>query len=390
METYESALTKILGSCNVNQTETVPIENAVGRILGDKIHTDLDRPSFNRIAMDGYACKRKDLQSRLKKIEHVIAGTIPKKKINNGECAKVMTGAMLPEGADCVFMVEYSEESEDEFVRFTGENTQNNISPQGEFMKRGDLVLDRGTCIRPQHIAILAGVGAVEIPVFKKVKIGIFSTGNELVPSDKTPGMGQLRDSNGIQLASQISMMGWEPTYYGIARDTEEDIEKLFNQALMENDIVLSTGGVSMGDLDLVKLILKKECDHIYFEEIAIKPGKPTVFGKKGEKFCFGLPGNPVSSFVIFELLVKPLVFKITGHEFSPLKIKMPLGEDFKNKHFDRDRWCPVKIRVGKVWPVAYKGSAHQYSLAHADGLIVIKKNISLVNKETIVNVRPI
>jgi molybdopterin molybdotransferase len=300
-----------------------------------------------------------------------------------------MTGAAVPQGADCVVMVEFTENPTDSTVRFVGEETRDNICLKGEDIKEGQVVLPKGTRIRPQHIAVLASVGCAQPVVSKRPSVGILATGDELVQPECRPGPSQIRNSNSFQLTSQVESMGAVAKNYGIAKDTDKSIDTMFKTAIEENDVVIVSGGVSMGDFDLVPGILKQNNIDLLFEKVAIKPGKPTVFGVSENIFCFGLPGNPVSTFVLFELLVKPFLYKLMDYDYEPAAVKMPLGKSFRRKKTERQTWIPIVITdAGMLKPVDYHGSAHINALCITDGLISIGLGVAEIEKGTIVPVR--
>jgi len=300
-----------------------------------------------------------------------------------------MTGAPMPKGADCVIEVEHTENPTDKTVRFLGKKTNINIRRKGEDIKAGRIVLQRGALIKPQHIAILAATGHAKVLVSKRPKIGIIATGDELVEPQKIPSTRQLRNSNSLQLAAQLESIGAKVTYYGIAKDTVDDIDKVFKKAAAESDIVTISGGVSMGDFDLVPNILKQNHLKLLFEKIALKPGKPTVFGIYKDLYCFGIPGNPVSAFVVFELLIKPFVYRLMGHDYSPLHIKIPLGETVRRKDTERLCWITVKItNDGNLKTIEFHGSAHINALTDADGFVSMQVGVAEIPKGTFVHLR--
>jgi molybdopterin molybdotransferase len=306
---FEEALRTVLDSARRLDTERVDITLSINRILAEDAKSDMDMPPFNKSAMDGYACRKADLANELEVVETIPAGYTPTKSIEANQCAKIMTGASVPQGADCVVMVEFTENPTDSSIRFVGETTDDNICLRGEDIKAGEVVLSKGTCIRPQHIAVLASVGCAQPVVSKRPRVGILATGDELVQPTSMPGPSQIRNSNSFQLTAQAESMGTVAKNYGIAKDTDKAIDKMFKEAVEENDVVLVSGGVSMGDFDLVPGIFKQNNINLLFEKVATKPGKPTVFGVAENIYCFGLPGNPVSTFVLFELLVKPFLY---------------------------------------------------------------------------------
>jgi molybdopterin molybdotransferase len=386
---FDEAYKIVLDSAHTLGSERVDIARAASRILAEDIKSDTDMPPRDISVFDGYACRRQDLANELKIIETILAGMPPKKTIGPNQCAKIMTGAAVPDGADCVFMVELAENHKAGTVRFTGEKTDDNIRPQGRDIKTGQVVLQSGTRLRPQDIAVLATVGHAEILVARKPMVGIIATGDELVEPHSKPSPWRLRNSNSPQLAAQLESVGVLVTDYGIAKDTTGEIDQVFKKAAGENDVVILSGGVSMGDFDLVPGILKQNDIELLFEKIALKPGKPTVFGISEDLYCFGLPGNPVSTFVVFELLVKPFLYKLLGHDYAPPNIRMPLDESINRKDTERRGWMPVKITdAGKLRKVEYHDSGHINALCGADGLVCMEVGVAEIREDTIVQVR--
>jgi len=386
---FEEALAIVLGAARPVEAETVGVLSALGRVLAQDVASDIDMPPFDKSAMDGYACRRADLGEELAVIETIAAGAPPAKPVRQAQCSKIMTGERVPEGADCVVMVEYTESSAEGKVRFTGEKTADNICRKGEDIRAGDLVLRKGEVITPAHVAVLATVGCVRPEVARRVQIGIITTGDEIVDPEETPRTSQIRNSNGYQLHAQVELMGGVPRYYGVAADTEESLDAALGPALSECDIVMLSGGVSMGDFDLVPGVLKASGVELLFEKIAVKPGKPTVFGTSEKALVFGLPGNPVSTFIQFETLVKPLVYRMMGHEFSPTSISMPLGEAVTRRNTARMSWLPVVFTdASSAVCVEYHGSAHSGAICTADGLLAVPIGVSEIEKGTIVRVR--
>jgi molybdopterin molybdotransferase len=266
-----------------------------------------------------------------------------------------------------------------------------NICYLGEDIKTGNVVLEKGTLIKSQHIATMSSVGYTETLVYRKPKVAVIPTGDEIVEPHIKPSISQIRNSNGSQLVAQLKTMGIEANYFGIARDTENATMDLIQKAYEENDVVLLTGGVSMGDFDLVPEILRSLKFELLFESIAVQPGKPTVFGKREDKYCFGLPGNPVSSFVQFELLTKPLLYLLMGRKYKPFNFKLPLGRDYRRKKAIRLSWVPaIFTDEGTVVPVEYHGSAHINGLGPADGIMAVPIGVTELKKGEIIDVRQI
>jgi molybdopterin molybdotransferase len=300
-----------------------------------------------------------------------------------------MTGGVVPQGADCVVMKEYVEAPAENTIRVVGRETADNICRKAEDIKAGQVIVPKGTLLRPHHIAVLGSAGHIRPMVSRRPRVGIMATGSELVDPACRPEPSQIRNSNSLQLAAQVEGMGGLASDYGIAEDTEAAIDEMFKKAAAENDVVIISGGVSVGDLDLVPGILKQNNVELLFEGIAVKPGKPSVFGVSEQVYCFGLPGNPMSTFVQFEILIKPFLYKLMGHDYKYPDVRMPLAESVSRKATDRRVWYPVAItEAGTVELIEYHGSAHISSLCGADGLISVDVDVAQVEKGTLVQVR--
>jgi len=370
--------------------EYIPFMESPGRVLAEDITSDIDMPPFNKTAVDGYACRKADLGHELRINEVIPAGVPASKRVEEGECVKIMTGAAIPEGSDWVFMVEDAEEKNGK-VRFTGKAGKDNIAKHGEDIRRGDTVLKAGSPVRPQDIAVMATVGAVEVGVRKRPLVAVISTGSELVEPHEKPGASQIRNSNAYQLAAQVVRAGAEAVYYGIAPDNKDETYRLVTKAIDECDIVLLTGGVSMGDFDMVPAVLERAGVKILFDRIAVQPGKPTTFGLHDDALVFGLPGNPVSSFVQFELIVRPVIGSAMGAVTDRQQRKHILGKDYSRKRATRTAWVPVRLNNDEtVVPVEYHGSAHINALPEAYGIMRVYAGVNEIKKGTEVDVRQI
>jgi molybdopterin molybdotransferase len=391
MITFEQVLEIIRQNKFSLGAERVDLKECLNRILRENIISDMDMPPFDKSAMDGYACRREDLKNELEVIEIIPAGYQPQKKIEKNQCAKIMTGAMIPEGADCIIIVEEVEDISENTIRFTQQTTADNICRKGEDVVAGQKLISAGNRITAQGIASLALSGNVNPLVSKKPKIGIITTGDEIVEPYSSPKKSQIRNTNAYQLLSQCFQFGCDTTYYGITPDTEESISSMILKSKEENDLTIITGGVSMGDFDLVPTILMKTGYEILFEKVAIQPGKPTVFGRDKNKFVFGMPGNPVSSFIVFDIFVKEFLAGLMELKNYQKILRLPLAQDIKRKNNSRLAWIPVKINLkGKAEPIEYHGSAHISSLAFAYGIISIPIGISEIKEGSIVDVRQI
>lgn len=368
-------------------TEEVPLFSSLNRTLAEDVRSDIDMPPFDKSAMDGYACKRKDILNKLDLIEILPAGHTPEKKISDNQCSKIMTGAAIPEGADMVFMIEDSLKEGSKII-CTNPDSKNNICFKAEDIRKGEIVLTEGTLIKPHHIAILASVGFTKVSVKKMPRVGLIATGSELVEPDITPSQNQIRNSNSSQITAQLLSLNITPKYYGIIGDNPDLLLKKIQQAISENDIILITGGVSKGDFDYVPETIQKSDFTILVDNVAIQPGKPILIAKKENNFCFGLSGNPVSSFIQFNLFVKYFITRSLHSSYDQITIKLPLSENYERKKGSRTSFVPIQLNKGAVTVINYNGSAHIGAYATAHGFMEIPKGVVKLEKGSLVNVR--
>jgi molybdopterin molybdotransferase len=372
-------------------TEKVDFGESSGRILASDVFSDVNMPPFNKSAMDGYACRKEDLDKWLEVLELIPAGQTPKYKIEPGKCSKIMTGAEVPEGADTVFMIEQSEARGQGQIRFTGTQTNSNICLLGEDVKSGNLVLSAGTKLRAQHIAVLAAVGCTKPEVYQKPQVGIISTGSELVEPDVFPRAAQIRNSNGHQMRIQAENCGCNVNYYGTVADDEESTRDMIARSVAGNDVTLISGGVSVGDFDFVPQIIQQLGFDILFNQMAVKPGKHTTFAVNNNKYIIGLPGNPVSSFIQFEIFAKPFLYRLMNHTAPAIALPLPLATDYQRRKADREEFIPVKINSkGEVEIINYHGSAHIHAYHQASGFMSIPEGTTTIPKGQTVYVRPL
>ena len=387
MISFEKAFEIIMNSAFTLEKESVDLAHCLNRVLAEDIKSDIDMPPFNKSAMDGYACRREDLHETLNVIEIIQAGYRPQKTVGKNECAKIMTGAIVPKGADFIVKLENTEITTDNRILITDYNMPANICYQGEDIKLGEFVLRQGALILPQHIAVLVNAGVSMVPVYKKPRVSIITTGSEL----REPGVplpeGCIRNSNSYQLIGQVQRMFIEPDYLGIADDTENSLNLFIQKALSKSDVVLISGGVSMGDYDLVPAVLAANHVNILFDRVAMQPGKPLTFGTKDKTTIFAFPGNPVSTFFLFEVMAKTFIYKLMGHDYNIKMFPLTAGVDFKRKKGERKTFIPVKIENGKVFPIEFHGSAHINSLCDAEGIISFPLGVLEIKKGQTVEV---
>ena len=365
------------------QPKKVPFESALGLCLAQDVQSDIDMPPFDRSAMDGYAIIAEDTANapvELTVIENIAAGHMPRKKVSREQASKIMTGAAVPEGANAVIKFEETEEvsSNNRVKILKTVSIGSNISKRGEDMQIGQAVLHKGMPIRPQEIGILATVGKSQIEVFPTPTVGIIATGTELVNVETKPSMAQIRNSNGYSLAAQARRLLANVEILGVVKDTKDEISRTMQKGLQKNILILS-GGVSVGEYDLVGDVMKDLNTQIYFEKVLLRPGKPVIFGKKDKTLIFALPGNPVASFVTFELFIYPAIRKMMGFTTihrTILKATLEMEILVKRK---RREYRPAFLRMQDntyfVSPVEWHGSADLLSTTRANCLLVVQED---------------
>jgi molybdopterin molybdotransferase len=354
---------------------------ALGHVLAEDVASDLDVPPHDKAMMDGYAVRSADLsegRAVLQVIEEITAGQTPRQTVGTGQAARIMTGAPLPAGADAVVMVERTRMRDDGRVEIEDRPPKSgqNVLPRGREMRAGELVLTAGTVLRPQEFGLLATLGRTAVQIIPAPRVAILTTGDEVVEANQKPGPGQIRNSNGPMLSAQTVRAGGLPHYLGIARDRLDSLRPLIAAGLHHHVLLLS-GGVSAGKLDLVPGVLQEAGVQAHFHKVEMKPGKPIFFGTTARgTLVFGLPGNPVSSFVCFELFVRPALRRLLGHaDAGPMTVSATLAEDFDYRT-DRPTYHPARLEVTsagwRVRPVPWFGSPDLRGLARADALMVL------------------
>lgn len=371
MISFDEALKRLDSvSFSKPKREVVPLVRALGRVLAEEVRADQDMPPFDKSTMDGYAVKREDAAKSSRHVFTVAAGVAPKRALVLGECAKVMTGAAVPVGTECVVPVELAVEKNGE-VSFSKIPKDAHIEKKGSQYKKKDILLSPGTRLRAQELAVLAAAGMDRLRVYRKPRVGILATGDELTAVSKKPNAFQIRNSNSSQLFAQLAESGCEPKDYGVAADDPKKIDALFRRALGECEAVFLSGGVSAGDFDFVPEIVKKNGARILFDRVSVKPGKPTLVAAKGRKLVFGLPGNPVSSFVIFSLLARPLLARMGGGTPEAKMLQAPLAEAVAGIPHERLSFRPVLLGGdGLVRLPRYQGSAHIHAYVSANAML--------------------
>ncbi len=405
LRSVEEAQAEILRHFSPLSTETVPLMQALGRVLAEDIRADIDVPPFANSAMDGYAVLGADVQSAgtdtpitLRILGEVPAGGTTEVAVEPGTAIRIMTGAPMPPQADTVVPFEETDEGQPDSLHAQGlvrifkrVPLGASVRAAGEDVQTGTVVVRRGTLIRAAEIGVLATVGGAAIPVYRRPKVAILATGDELVDVGERPGPGQIRNANGYSNAAQVIAAGGEPLQLPIARDTEAELNDRLNQALAWGaDLFMTSGGVSVGDYDVVKKVLQQR-GNMEFWRVKMKPGKPVAFGQIEGVPLLGLPGNPVSAMVGFELFGRPALLKMQGRDGYT---RPTIRAGFTSSLTDRgDRRQYVRVRIeqrdsesGTLWMAhltGEQGSGVLTSMMHADGLLIVPEGMTQVEPGT-------
>ncbi|ASJ07519.1 molybdenum cofactor synthesis domain-containing protein [Thermococcus pacificus] len=365
------------------KVEKVPLEEALGRVLAEDVVSPIDVPPFDRATVDGYAVRAEDTfmasesePVRLKVVGEINAGDTPNIELKPGEAVYISTGAPLPKGADAVIQFEDVSRDGDEVIIYKPAYPSLGVMKAGADIPKGEPLLKRGTRLTFKDTALLSAVGIAEVPVFRKPKVAVISTGNEIVPPGSELRHGQIYDINGRAITDAVRELGGEAFFLGIARDDRENLKALIEKGVECCDVVLLSGGASGGIRDLTNSIVE-ELGEVKIHGIAIQPGKPTVIGLIDGKPVFGLPGYPTSCLTNFTLLVAPLLRKLIGREGEVRKVKKRLAHKvFSVK--GRRQFLPVKIDGEKAVPIL-KGSGAVTSFVDADGFIEVPENVEIL-----------
>lgn len=359
--------------------EQVKLEQSLGRVLAEEVRANRDQPPYDISAMDGYALRSTDLgniPATLEIIEDIKAGDMPTKTLAPGQCARIMTGAPMPQGADAVIRVEDTEAKPDNRVQINlAVKPGNDIRRLGENMRNGEVVLTPGTAITPGVIGVLATVKRAQVQVYRRPRVAILSTGNELEGLDEPVDPNKIPNSNSYALMAQVQALGIEPVLLGIARDDPDELARYLRRGL-EYDVLLVSGGTSVGVHDYVRPTIEALGAQMLFWRVSMKPGHPVAFGKADEKIIFGLPGNPVSSMVCFEEFVVPALRRMMGHARThrrTIEARMTHNVKHQPGRTEFIRVLLAKEQSGyTATSTGAQGSGMLLSMARADGLAVL------------------
>jgi molybdopterin molybdotransferase len=385
------ALSIMIDSITDLEKENVPLTESTGRILCNDVISNSKIPPFNNSAMDGFAVKSKDTHNakystpvKLKILDEIQAGDEGKALLEDNCAIRIMTGAPIPEGADSVVPVEDTKETENYVEVYKSLKIHENVRFAGEDIQEGQKVLEKGDLIRSADTGLLASLNYTTVPVFKQPEVAVISTGNEIQEPGETLKAGKIRNSNAYTLISEIKKYNAIPVYLGIAEDTPEGLKEIITKGL-QCDIIVTTGGVSMGKYDYVKEVMLDLGFSIKTEKIRMKPGKPLIFGTKDKKLLFGLPGNPVSTMISFLQFVRPAILTMMGakHIHKPLISAVTENEIIKKpdrQHYLRG-YFTIREGLFHVSTTGPQGSGILRSMSEANCLIIVPEGVSKVSK---------
>ncbi|MCI0487552.1 MAG: molybdopterin molybdotransferase MoeA [Blastocatellia bacterium] len=394
MISVDQALAIVLSPIVPLGAETVAIESALGRVLAEDVLADIDLPPFDRARMDGYGVRASDVIKapvRLRVIGEVAAGATFDGEVRAGCAVKIFTGAPVPHGADSVQKVEVTETDGENVIIKEPVKPGQFITPRASETAAGERIAERGQKIGPAEMSVLASFGYAQVETGKRPRVAVLSTGSELVEVSALPVGAQIRNSNSYTIASYAEQAGAVVDLLGTIEDTIQSTCRALLEASEDRDLVITSGGVSMGDYDLVKAALEEIGAEVYFDKVSIRPGKPTVFGRRGGTFFFGLPGNPVSTSVTFNVFARPAIRKMQG-ERSPLlpMVRAALARAIKDAS-NRRSYLPARLYVedGRALaaPLKWGGSSDLVAFVRANSLIVVPEDVHEIPEGDLVEV---
>ncbi|MCE7699039.1 MAG: molybdopterin-binding protein, partial [Methanobacterium paludis] len=396
---------KIIGDLPVKKSvENVLIKEAHRRVLAEDVYATINLPPFSRASMDGYAVRSEDTFKasedypvKLRLLESVGAGDIPKNKVEKGTCIEISTGAPVPEGADGVVMVEVTQRkaknnNSEEVMVYESVTMGENIAVAGSDVKKGEILLPSGALINSNKIGVLSAIGMKKVPVFAKPKVAVISTGNEIVKNDQKLEYGKIYDINSQTISNAVEECGCTPVYSEIVKDDYKSFMGKINE-FKDVDLIITSGGTSAGTGDVLRTVLD-ELGDVLVHGIAVKPGKPTIVGlipsENDKKVIIGLPGNPVSALVIFHVFVAPFLRKMASLKDEGGKKQTRELKISRRYHSAKGRLHYVLVKVDKETAIPIlKDSGAISSLAEADGFIEIPKNVEIIQEGSYVTVMP-
>lgn len=393
MLSVTEARERILSHFQTTTSERIPLVDSLRRILAVDVKADGNYPPFDNSSMDGFALRSADTSASsltLKVVADIPAGSAPIVSLNPGEAARIMTGAPLPSGADCVIPVEdtdfqnrHSGTSAPKTITLTKQMTPGeNVRLRGTDMQMGDLILKTGRRLKPQDLGLLAALGIAQVHVYRKPRVALFSSGDELLPVDAPLEPGKIRDTNSYSLAAAIVEAGAEVIHLGVARDDRESITALLDRAAQaQADLILSSAGVSVGAFDFIKELIEAN-GNMDFWRVNMRPGKPLAFGAYRGRSFIGLPGNPVSAFVGFQIFVRPVLERLSGSmDGGRQTVRVRCVEEIESDGRESYLRAVLQNQNGERWAAltGHQGSGNLLSLVQADALLIIPAGVKCV-----------
>ncbi len=394
MITVDAALAIVLSRVAPLGVETVPIESAHGRVLAAEIISDIELPPFDRARMDGYALRSSDAQIApfsLKVMGEIAAGAMFEGEVKDGEAVKIFTGAPMPDGADAVQKVEVTESDGGTVTINEAVRAGQFITPRASEISAGEVIARPGRRIAAAEMAALASFGYATVKVYRKPRVAVLSTGSELVPVSSKPQGAQIRNSNSYSIAAYAERAGAIVENFGTVIDNPEATKEALIAAFRERDMVITSGGVSMGDYDLVKAALQEIGAEVYFDQVSIRPGKPTVFGRQENTWFFGLPGNPVSTSVTFNVFARPALRRLQGAESPQLPtVQAELANSITDAS-NRRSYLPARLFIkngrAMIESLKWVGSSDLVAFMNANALIIVREEVHEITAGDVVDV---
>ena len=398
MISVAEAIQIVRQQAGVLRPEHVELQDALGRVLAHDIVADSDLPPFNRAQMDGYAVRAEDTRPapvRLRIAGESAAGRGWHEQLEEGHAVRIMTGAPVPNGADSVQQVELTHELKDGTVVELLESVElgKSIVQRGSEIKAGETVLSAGTTINAAMMAVLAAFGYAKVEVFRKPRVGVLATGSELVSVDQKPGQDQIRDSNNYSIGAYAELAGSVVEQLPLTGDESSLLQQQIRDAAARCDVIVTSGGVSMGVYDVTKSALKELDAEIFFERVALRPGKPTVFARlPNGTLVFGLPGNPVSVSVTFNLFARAALFAMQGATEPALKHETAALARSVKGTTERESYLPAQLTTNDdgeliAFPLKWGGSSDFVAFAVATALVIVPANVQLLEAGSLVSV---
>ena len=388
--TVKQALDLIKSNIIKTNYEVIPIENSINRIIAQDIFATHAMPRFNNSAMDGYGVKLQDASQNTTVIDTILAGSKKEPKINAGQCLKIMTGARVPQSVDAIIPQELVQIIDEATVKLPNDIKHlSHIRFIGEDINNGEFLINTGDEINSAKITLLASQGITHIKVYKKPKVTVFASGEELKLHYDSVKEYQIYNSNTPTLISRVEELGCDVNFVGMAKDNVESLKELIKNSL-DSDLIVTSGGVSVGEADFTKEAFAQMGVKTIFDGIVIKPGKPTVLGKIGNTNILNLPGNPLASSLIFEMFGKIIIQKLSGSKnIDHNTIKTKISEDLKNKK-GRITIIPGSFDGETFTPSAKRSPGMVSVLSNCNSIIVLDENVELLKENDIVNILPI